>query len=73
MKVSKRVLACILAGCMSATALVGCGGSESSNKPGSSDVDTSGVKSIYFLNYIIHPLSFFFLFINLVASPVPDE
>lgn len=51
MKVSKRVLACILAGCMSATALVGCGGSESSNKPGSSDVDTSGVKSIYFLNF----------------------
>jgi flotillin len=51
MKVSKRILACVLAGCMSASALVGCGGSESSKKPGSSDVDTSGVKSIYFLNF----------------------
>ncbi len=52
MKKSKRILACTLAGCMMATALVGCSGGSSSGESGESQkADTSSVKSIYFLNF----------------------
>lgn len=48
MKKSKRIFALTMAGCMMATAFAGCGGSSSGE---SSKVDTSGVKSIYYLNF----------------------
>ena len=55
MKKSKKVLALTMAGCMMATAFAGCGGSGSSGSGSesgsSSKADTSGVKSIYFLNF----------------------
>ena len=51
MKKSKRILACTLAGCMMATALVGCSGGASNASGDSSKADTAGVKSIYFLNF----------------------
>lgn len=53
MKKSKRILAMTMAGCMMATAFAGCGGAESSNADSGSGskADTSGVKSIYFLNF----------------------
>ncbi|HCI59675.1 MAG TPA: ABC transporter substrate-binding protein [Ruminococcus sp.] len=55
MKKSKKVLALTMAGCMMATAFAGCGGSSSSGSGSesgsSSKADTSGVKSIYFLNF----------------------
>ena len=52
MKKSKRILSCLLAGCMTAAALVGCsGGSDSKTSSGNGNADTSNVKSIYFLNF----------------------
>lgn len=55
MKKSRKVLALTMAGCMMATAFAGCGGSGSSasdpKTDSSSKTDTSGVKSIYFLNF----------------------
>lgn len=55
MKKSRKVLAFTMAGCMMATAFAGCGGSGSSasdpKTDSSSKTDTSGVKSIYFLNF----------------------
>ncbi len=53
----RRILALSMAGCMSATALAGCttdtGSGTSSTAPvvGESSVDTSSVKSIFFLNF----------------------
>lgn len=52
MKTSKRIVACVLAGCLTAASFAGCSGSGSKSSSGeSSKADTANVKSIYFLNF----------------------
>ena len=53
MKMTKRILACILALCLIACAFVGCGKTEKKDDTASKTekVDTSGVDHIYFLNF----------------------
>ncbi len=52
MKKYKKILSCLLAGCMTAAVFAGCsGGSDSKTSSANSNADTSNVKSIYFLNF----------------------